>query len=66
MDSTEKFFLDIKRGCRVVTNVIDALIRSAKENEVEYRKEQQQEVETSDRHNPKSPFTVIKNDKEGI
>jgi ABC-type Zn uptake system ZnuABC Zn-binding protein ZnuA len=65
MNSTEEFFLDIKRGCRVVTNVIDALIKSAKENEVEYQKEQQQKVGTLDNHNPKSQFTVIKNNKEG-
>jgi len=64
MDSTEKFFLDVKRGYRVVTNVIDALIKSAKENEVEYQKEQQQEMETLDRHNLKS--SIIKNDKEGM
>lgn len=41
MNNIEQFLLDVKRGCNVVVNVIDALIKSAKQNEAQYQKEQE-------------------------
>jgi len=60
MDKVESFLLDVKRGCNVVTNVIDALIKSAKENEEQYRKEQ----ESKNSSTSQPTFTVLKKEEQ--
>ena len=61
MDKVESFLLDVKRGCNVVTNVIDALIKSAKENEEQYKKEQEEKRRSTSQ--PKT-FTVLKKEEQ--